>query len=295
MLIKSADTAMYHAKEKGRNNYQFFRNDMNIRAVERQFIEANLRRALEKQEFVLHYQPKVNLDTGMITGAEALLRWMHADWGMVLPERFVPIAEDCGLIVPIGRWVLREACMQAKRWQDAGLAPVSVAVNISALEFREKNFFEGVRAILNETGLEANCLQLEITESVLMSDAESSAAILQELKNMGVQLAVDDFGTGYSSLSYLKRFPIDVLKIDQSFVEGIGSGTDNGIIVGAVIGMGNSLKLRVVAEGVENDTQLTFLKARHCEEGQGYLFSRPIVAEQFTALLATGVSETVGM
>jgi EAL domain-containing protein (putative c-di-GMP-specific phosphodiesterase class I) len=220
---------------------------------------------------------------------------MHADWGMVLPERFVPIAEDCGLIVPIGRWVLREACMQAKRWQDAGLAPVSVAVNISALEFREKNFFEGVRAILNETGLEANCLQLEITESVLMSDAESSAAILQELKNMGVQLAVDDFGTGYSSLSYLKRFPIDVLKIDQSFVEGIGSGTDNGIIVGAVIGMGNSLKLRVVAEGVENDTQLTFLKARHCEEGQGYLFSRPIVAEQFTALLATGVSETVGM
>jgi diguanylate cyclase (GGDEF)-like protein/PAS domain S-box-containing protein len=294
-LIKSADTAMYHAKEKGRNNYQFFRNDMNIRAVERQFIEANLRRALEKQEFVLHYQPKVNLDTGMITGAEALLRWMHADWGMVLPERFVPIAEDCGLIVPIGRWVLREACMQAKRWQDAGLAPVSVAVNISALEFREKNFFEGVRAILNETGLEANCLQLEITESVLMSDAESSAAILQELKNMGVQLAVDDFGTGYSSLSYLKRFPIDVLKIDQSFVEGIGSGTDNGIIVGAVIGMGNSLKLRVVAEGVENDTQLTFLKARHCEEGQGYLFSRPIVAEQFTALLATGVSETVGM
>jgi diguanylate cyclase (GGDEF)-like protein/PAS domain S-box-containing protein len=292
-LIKNADTAMYHAKEKGRNNYQFFRSAMNIRAVERQFIEANLRLAVEKQEFVLHYQPKINLDTGMITGAEALLRWMHAEWGMVLPERFVPIAEDCGLIVPIGRWVLREACTQAKQWMDAGLAPVSISVNISALEFRQKNFFEGVRDILNDTGLEAHCLQLEITESVLMRDAESSTAILQQLKNMGVQLAVDDFGTGYSSLSYLQQFPIDVLKIDQSFVNDIASATGNGIIVSAVIGMGNSLRLRVVAEGVENQVQLAFLKARHCEEGQGYIFSRPLVADQFAELLATGMPETV--
>jgi diguanylate cyclase (GGDEF)-like protein/PAS domain S-box-containing protein len=292
-LIKNADTAMYHAKEKGRNNYQFFRSEMNIRAVERQFIEANLRLAVEKQEFVLHYQPKINLDTGMITGAEALLRWMHADWGMVLPERFVPIAEDCGLIVPIGRWVLREACTQAKQWMDAGLAPVSISVNISALEFRQKNFFEGVRDILNDTGLEAHCLQLEITESVLMRDAASSTAILQQLKNMGVQLAVDDFGTGYSSLSYLQQFPIDVLKIDQSFVNDIASATGNGIIVSAVIGMGNSLRLRVVAEGVENQVQLAFLKARHCEEGQGYIFSRPLIADQFAELLATGMSEIV--
>jgi diguanylate cyclase (GGDEF)-like protein/PAS domain S-box-containing protein len=293
-LIKNADTAMYHAKEKGRNNYQFFRNDMNIRAVERQFIEANLRRALEKQEFVLHYQPKVNLDTGAITGAEALLRWVHADWGMVLPGRFVPVAEDCGLIVPIGRWVLREACTQVKRWLDAGLVPGSIAINISALEFRQNNFFEGVRAILNDTGLEAPCLQLEITESVLMDDAESSISILQQLKDMGVLLAMDDFGTGYSSLSYLKQFPIDVLKIDQSFVHDIGSAADNGAIVSAVIGMGNSLNLRVVAEGIETQDQLAFLKARHCEEGQGYFFSQPLVAEQFAALLAAGMVETVG-
>lgn len=291
-LIKNADTAMYYAKGQGRNNYQFFNNDMNIRAVERHFIEANLRRALEKQEFLLHYQPKINLKTGMITGAEVLLRWMHSKWGMVLPERFVAIAEDCGLIVPIGRWVLREACTQAKRWVDEGLAPVSIAVNISAVEFRQKNFLEGVRAILYDTGLAPHCLQLEITESVLMSDAEASAAILLDLRKMGVQLAMDDFGTGYSSLSYLKQFPIDVLKIDQSFVEGIGASIDNGIIVSAVIGMGNNLKLRVVAEGVENQVQLSFLKARHCEEGQGYLFSRPIAVEQFTAMLAAGTTDS---
>jgi EAL domain-containing protein (putative c-di-GMP-specific phosphodiesterase class I) len=266
---------------------------MNVRAVERQVIETHLRQALERQEFVLHYQPKVNLDTGMITGAEALLRWMHPQWGMVLPDRFVTIAEECGLIVPIGRWVLREACAQAKRWEEAGLKPGSIAVNISALEFRHKDFVEGVHAILNETGLPAHCLQLEITESVLMREAESSTAILQRLKNMGVQLAVDDFGTGYSSLSYLHQFPIDVLKIDQSFVRDITSPKGNGIIVSAVIAMGTSLKQRVVAEGVEEQVQLAFLKARNCEEGQGYIFSRPLVAEQFAKLLATGLSGTV--
>jgi EAL domain-containing protein (putative c-di-GMP-specific phosphodiesterase class I) len=287
-LIKNADTAMYHAKEKGRNNYQFFRNDMNLLAVERQFIEANLRRALENQEFVLHYQPKVNLDTGLITGAEALLRWKHPEWGMVLPQRFVSISEDCGLIVPIGRWVLREACAQAMRWRDAGLPVVSMGVNISALEFRQKNFLEGVNEVLNDTGLEAHCLQLEITESVLMRDAQSNAAILHKLKTRGVELAVDDFGTGYSSLSYLKQFPIDVLKIDQSFVHDLASTNDDGIIVSAVIGMGNNLHLRVIAEGVENRNQLAFLKAHHCEEAQGYLFSQPLAADQFAALLASG-------
>lgn len=287
-LIKNADTAMYHAKEKGRNNYQFFRNDMNLRAVERQFIEANLRRALENQEFVLHYQPKVNIDTGMITGAEALLRWNHPEWGMVLPQRFISISEECGLIVPIGRWVLREACAQAMRWRDVGLPAISMAVNISALEFRQTDFFEGMNKILSDTGLEAHCLQLEITESVLMRDASSSAAILQKLKTRGVELAVDDFGTGYSSLSYLKQFPVDVLKIDQSFVHDLGPTEGNGIIVSAVIGMGNSLNLRVIAEGVENQTQLAFLKAHNCKEAQGYLFSRPLGADQFAALLKSG-------
>jgi len=293
-LITNADTTMYHAKEKGRNNYQFFRSDMNVRAVERQVIETNLRHALVRQEFVLHYQPKVNLETGAITGAEALLRWMHPDWGVVLPDRFVPIAEDCGLIVPIGRWVLREACARAKSWEEAGLKPASVAVNISAVEFRHKDFVKGVRATLNETGLEPSHLQLEITESVLMRDAESSTTILQQLKNMGVQLAVDDFGTGYSSLSYLNQFPIDVLKIDRSFVANIGSINGNGVIAGAIIAMGASLKQQVVAEGVEEHIQLAFLKERHCEEGQGYFFSQPLIAEQFAELLATGISGTGG-
>ncbi len=285
-LIKNADTAMYHAKEKGRNNYQFFCIAMNVRAVERQIIEASLRIALEKWEFVLYYQPKVNLDTGLITGSEALLRWEHPEWGLVLPARFMPIAEECGLIVPIGRWVLREACEQTRRWIDAGLTPGPVAVNISALEFRQKNFFDGVRGILSETGLDASYLELEITESVLMRDAESSAEILQDLKDMGVQLAVDDFGTGYSSLSYLKKFPIDVLKIDKSFVDDIVSETDHGAIVSAVVGMGNNLKLKVIAEGVENQIQLAFLQAQHCEEGQGYFFSRPLAAMDFARLLA---------
>ncbi|MDP3662988.1 MAG: EAL domain-containing protein [Nitrosomonas sp.] len=285
-LIKNADIAMYHAKERGRNNYQFFKNDMNLRAFERLAIETHLRYALTRQEFVLYYQPKVNLNSGKITGAEALLRWQHPEWGLVLPDRFVQIAEDCGLIVPIGRWVLREACAQAKRWEAAGLKLGSIAVNISALEFRFKDFVAGVQLILNETGFDPCHLQLEITESVLMRDVESSNLILQQLKNMGIQLAVDDFGTGYSSLSYLHQFSIDILKIDQSFVRDISC--DNGIIASAVIAMGASLKQLVIAEGVEKQDQLAFLKTQHCEEGQGYFFSRPIIAEQFAQLLATG-------
>jgi diguanylate cyclase (GGDEF)-like protein/PAS domain S-box-containing protein len=289
-LIKHADTAMYCAKESGRNNYQFFRHDMNVRAVERQVIETHLRQALERKEFVLHYQPLINLDSGRITGVEALLRWIHPNWGIILPDRFIQVAENSGLIVPIGRWVLKEACRQTKRWEDEGLKPGLIAVNISALEFRHKDFVKGVRTILDETGLAPFSLQLEITESVLMSDAESSAAILQELKDMGAQLAVDDFGTGYSSLSYLNQFPIDILKIDQSFVQAIGTENGNGIIVSAVIAMGNSLMQRVVAEGVEKRVQLNFLKESHCEEGQGYFFSRPLVADQFAELLKTGIA-----
>ena len=286
-LLKSADTAMYHAKDHGRNNYQFFRSEMNTRAVERQYVEANLRRALERQEFMLEYQPKINLNTGRISGAEALLRWKHPTDAAILPDRFIGVAEDCGLIVPIGRWVLREACAQAKKWINAGMVEVSIAVNISALEFRQMDFLDSVRAALDETGLEVGHLQLEISENVLMDNAESSAFILQELKDMGVQLAMENFGTGYSSLSYLHLFPLDVIKIDQSFVEGIGKSTDNGIIVGAVIGMGNSLKLKVVAEGIENLEQLNFLKELNCEEGQGFYFSKAISSESFTEMLAS--------
>jgi diguanylate cyclase (GGDEF)-like protein/PAS domain S-box-containing protein len=285
-LIKNADTAMYQAKERGRNNYQFFKSDMNVRAVERQIIETELRQALKNQEFALHYQPKIDLGSGAIIGAEALLRWTHSDWGMVLPARFVAIAEECGMILQIGRWVLREACAQLKRWDNAGLQPGSVAVNISALEFRRSDFVAAVQSILLETGIEPHRLELEITESVLMRNALSSAAILHELKNMGVQLAVDDFGTGYSSLSYLRQFPIDILKIDQSFIRDIGSPSGNGI-VSAVIAMGASLRQRVIAEGVEDNVQLDFLKLRNCDGGQGYLFSRPLDAQQYQDLLCS--------
>jgi len=292
-LIKNADTAMYHAKESGRNNFQFFKAEMNLKAVERQSLESSLRCALEREEFLLHYQPKVNLDTGEITGVEALIRWQQPDRGLLQPAQFVPIAEDCGLIVQIGRWVLREACRQARAWQNAGLPPLPIAVNVSAVEFREKGFVQGVRAILSETGLEARYLELELTEGVLMEDAESTAAVLQELKVMGVHLAVDDFGTGYSSLSYLRQFPIDVLKIDQSFVHQISGDPDDSSIVSAIINMGKSLKHLVVAEGIETREQREYLQSQSCAEGQGYLFSRPLAAAQFAQLLRMGIAETV--
>ncbi len=283
-LIKNADTAMYHAKERGRNTYQFFNIGMNLRAVERQSIEAGLRQALQRNEFVLHFQPKITLDSGCIAGVEALLRWRHAQWGMTAPLRFVKIAEESGLIVPIGRWVLREACMQAGRWRADGIN-VSLAVNISALEFRQRDFYDNLCATLQETGMPAHLLQLEITESVLMRDVDCSARTLQRLNTSGIQIAVDDFGTGYSSLSYLRKFPIDVLKIDQSFVHDIDACAGNGIIAGAVIGMANNLGLRVVAEGVESSAQLAFLRARNCQEGQGYYFSRPLDAGKLETLL----------
>jgi len=289
-LIRNADVAMYHGKNSGRDQYHFFRADMNARAVGRQKMEADLHRALEQQEFVLHYQPKVNLASGAITGSEALLRWVCPGLGLVSPGNFIPVAEACGLIVPIGRWVLGEACAQVKRWRDAGLDPGSVAVNISAPEFRRPDFVARVRRLLEAPGLAPGWLELEITESVLMQDAPASVAILCQLKEMGVRLALDDFGTGYSSLSYLRQFPIDVLKIDQSFVREIGAPRDNGVIVSAVIAMGSSLGQRVIAEGVEQLAQLSFLKEHHCEEGQGYLFSRPLNAADFGALLATGIA-----
>jgi diguanylate cyclase (GGDEF)-like protein/PAS domain S-box-containing protein len=288
-LIKNADAAMYHAKQYGRNNYQFFRQEMNDRVVERHSLEADLRRAVTGREFVLHYQPKVNLETGAITGAEALIRWLHPQRGLLFPGQFVPVAEESGLIVPIGRWVLREACRQLRSWLDAGIRPVPVAINISAVEFRNKDFLEGVRDILKQTRLESGYLEIELTESVLMQDGDSTTTVLQALKALGLQLAIDDFGTGYSSLSYLKRFPIDALKIDQSFVRDITTDPDDATIISAVIGMGNSLNKRVSAEGVETWEQLAFLQVARCGEGQGNYFSRPVVAKEYTKLLRAGI------
>ena len=280
---------MYQAKESGRHSYQFFKTAMNTRAVERQSIEESLRRALEREEFVLHYQPKVNLKTGEIVGAEALLRWTHPTRGSISPAQFIPVAEDCGLMMPIGNWALREACKQTRVWADASLPLVTIAVNVSAMEFRQESFLEGVFAILKDTGLAPGSLELELTESVLMKRAESAASVLQALRAAGVQIAVDDFGTGFSSLSYLRKFPIDALKIDQSFVRQITMTSDDTTIVSAIISMGQSMKLRVIAEGVETQEELAFLQAHHCDEGQGYYFSRPVPPEQFAKLLETGI------
>ena len=287
ILIKNADTAMYQAKEKGRNNYQFFKKDMNLRAVNRQSFEGGLRDALESNQFVLHYQPKIHLKTGTISGAEALVRWRHPALGLILPLEFLPIAEDCGLILPVGRWVLRETCRQVQEWMDAGLRVPPVAINVSSLEFRSEGFLENLRAILKDTGLDPCYLELELTETVLMQHAESTLSVLNALKSIGVRLAVDGFGTGCSSLSYLKRFPIDSLKIDQSFVHDITSGTDDAI-VRAVITMAKSLKQRVVGEGVETEEQMAFLQAHGCDEAQGHYFSMPLVAEHFAKLLKPG-------
>ena len=274
-LTKNADTAMYHAKEYGRDNYQFFQKEMNVQAVERQSLEGQLRYVLERRELSVHYQPKINLKTGVITGVETLVRWQHPERGLLLPEQFLAIAEDSGLILGIGRWVLCEACRQTRAWLDAGLLAVPVAVNISPLEFRSEYFFEGVRAALNNTRLDPKYLELELTETVLMQDAECTASALEQLKAIGVRVSIDDFGTGYSSLSYLTRFPIDAMKLDQSFVHDMITSSDDAILVNAIISMGRGLKHRVIAEGVETQEQLAFLQAAGCDEGQGYYFSRP--------------------
>jgi EAL domain-containing protein (putative c-di-GMP-specific phosphodiesterase class I) len=280
---------MYRAKATGGNNYQFFRLDLTVRAVERQSLEGDLRDAVERQQFVLHYQPKMNLETGATTGVEALLRWRHPVRGLVRPADFVPFAETSRLMVPIGQWVLREACTQARAWLDAGLRPGPMAVNISAAEFRHQDFLENLRGILEDTRLDPRQLELELTEGVLMQHLESTAFALRAIKAVGVQLAVDNFGTGYSSLSQLKRFPIDALKIDRSFVHGITTDPHDAPAVSAAIMMGKSLRQRVIAEGVETPEQLAFLRAEHCVEGQGYYFSQPLTAAQFAELLETGI------
>ena len=284
-LIKNADAAMYNAKENGRNTYSFFRQSMNDRAVRRQSTEASLRNALERQEFVLHYQPKINFQSGAIVGVEALIRWQHPERGLLAPAQFVSIAEDCGLILPIDRWVLREACHQARIWLQMGLPPITIAVNTSAPEFSAKDFLENIRTTLDDTGLEPRYLQLELTESILMRDPESANTVLHALADMGVTLAIDDFGTGYSSLSYLKQFPIDILKIDQSFVRHMTSNSEDAIIVSTVISMGNSLKKLIIAEGVETQEQYELLRAQQCDEGQGFYFCPPQGSEALTSLL----------
>ena len=286
-LIKNADTAMYHAKQSGRDNYQFFTPEMNLRAVERQSLEGQLRYAVERHELLLHYQPKVNLKTGAITSVEALVRWQHPTRGLLLPGQFLAIAEDTGIIVAIGQWVLAEACRQTREWFAAGLPAVPVAVNISSQEFRSAYFLEGVQQALHEASLDPKYLELELTETVLMREAESTAVVLGQLKAIGVRLAVDDFGTGYSSLSYLTRFPIDTLKLDQSFLHEINTSPNEAIVVKAVIGMAKSLQQRVIAEGIETQEQLAFLQAHGCHEGQGYYFSRPLAPERFAPLLRT--------
>src|SRR6185437_28860 len=290
-LINRADNAMYEAKQHGRNNYQFFRREMHARLAERQSLEADLRCALGRNEFLLHYQPKINLQTGEITGAEALLRWLHPHRGMVYPAQFVPVAEECGLILPIGQWVLLEACKQARAWSDAGLGVVPMAVNVSAAEFGAKDFLSGVRTALIATGVAPQNLELELTESVLMRDAEAAVVTLVKLKAMGVQLAVDDFGTGYSSFTYLRRFPSDALKLHQSFVQEITADPGDAKIVSAMINIGRSLNQRVIAEGVETREQLNFLQRHGCSEGQGYYFSRPVEAEQAVELFRAGMPE----
>ena len=287
-LLRNADFAMYQAKYSGRNNYQFFKPEMNANALERQSIETDLRLAIEKQEFVLNYQPKVNLETGAIAGVEALIRWNRPSHGLMPPAHFIPIAEESGLILPIGRWALESACRQAREWQDSGLTPISVAINVSAVELRAKDFLSHVRRILEQSRLEPRFLEIELTETFMLQDWKSTAQVLRALKDLGVRIALDDFGTGYSSLSYMKRFPIDALKIDQSFVRDMTTDADDASIVSAVINMGRSLHMGVVAEGIQTRDQLLFLKDRECPEGQGYYFGPPVPAPQLTALLTAG-------
>jgi diguanylate cyclase (GGDEF)-like protein len=287
MLLQAADAAMYQAKERGRNTCQFFTAEMNARAVARHTVEAGLRRALARQELVLHYQPKIALETGAISGVEALVRWRDPGRGLIGPAEFVSIAEESGLIVPLGRWALREACRQASAWCESGF-PMAVAVNVSAIELRSKDFLEHATRVLRETGLDPRYLELELTESILMRQVPSAVEMLQALRALGVTIAIDDFGTGYSSVTYLRQFPVDVLKVDQSFIHEVTTPAGDSPIVSAMISMGRSLGHRVVAEGVETLEQFAFLRAQHCSDAQGFFFSRPLPADQLTASWAAG-------
>lgn len=284
-LLKNADAAMYKAKEHGRNTFQFYAAEMNRATLDRLLMESNLRRAIKKNEFVLHYQPLVSLQSGLILGVEALIRWQHDDLGMIMPDSFIRIAEETGLINPIGDWVLGEACRQAQSWIDAGLPAMVMAVNVSPVQFRQGGFVDAVAGALAASGLEANFLELEVTEGTVMHDAEVTLATLTALHRMGVVLSVDDFGTGYSSLAYLKRFPVSKLKIDRSFVRDLEVDADDRAIASTIVSMGRNLRLTVLAEGVETVEQLRLLRNMDCDMAQGYYFSRPLAAADITELL----------
>jgi diguanylate cyclase (GGDEF)-like protein/PAS domain S-box-containing protein len=284
-LVKNAETAMYRAKEQGRNNYQLYSPAMNERAFEKLALENSLRKSLKRKEFFLHYQPRINLDTGQFISMEALIRWKHPDLGLVSPAEFIPLAEETGLIIPIGEWVLRTACAQNKEWQEAGLPPMRVAVNISARQFHLDNLIKTISNVLKETGLEPEFLELEITENSIMQDTELTVSLLHEIKEMGVKLSIDDFGTGYSSLGYLKSFPIDTLKIDKSFVRDITTNPDDAAIATSIITLAHSLNFNVIAEGVETVEQFSFLKEQLCDQIQGFYFCRPLPAEEFARVI----------
>lgn len=288
-LLKHADLAMYQAKDGNSNSFRFFERQMTLHLVERQEIESDLRRAIDRDQFVLYYQARVDLITEQIVGVEVLIRWKHPARGLVQPDKFMAIAEESGVVVPLGRWVLREGCRQGRAWLDAGMPPVRVAVNISAVELRAKDFVEGVRNVLAETGLEPGSLELEVTETALLQNSKAVATVLQAIKDLGVHLALDDFGTGYSSLSHVRRLPIDALKIDRSFIRELATNADDASVVRAMISMGRSLQMKVVAEGVETREQLECLRRYGCPEGQGYYFSKAIDAADFTRLLRRGI------
>ncbi len=288
-LMKKADLAMYRAKDMGRNTFQFYQPEMNASAGARLNLERRLRRALRDNEFLLHYQPQVDIESGQIVGTEALVRWLDPEVGLVPPSSFIPMAEESGLIGPLSEWVLREACRQNKAWQDEGLPPARVSVNLSARVFQQRDIARLVMQVLDETGLEPKYLELELTESTIMRNAEEAVSMLNELHALGIGLAIDDFGTGYSSLSYLKRFPVDRLKIDRSFVSDIGVSGDDETITSAIIALAHSLKLQVIAEGVETSAQLDFLKERACDEMQGFYFARPLSTDAIAQLMQGGV------
>jgi predicted signal transduction protein with EAL and GGDEF domain len=284
-LLKNADMAMYYAKRNSKELYQFYNKSMNESALRRLTVETNLRKAIETDEFHLEYQPQIDVNTGQVIGVEALLRWENTQLGKMAPNDFIPLAEETGLIIPIGEWVLRTACKQAKTWRSDGINLARIAVNVSAVQFAEPGFATIVRQILEEVQLEPSVLELEVTENILMKNAELAVQTLGRLKEIGVKIAIDDFGTGYSSLSYLKQFPIDRLKIDKAFVKDVDSDPNDAAIAMAVIAMAGSMDMRVIAEGVENNNQLSFLREKQCDEVQGFLLSRPIPSQEMSGYL----------
>ena len=283
--MKNADIAMYLAKGEGKNNFQFYASGTRMQPDETMSLETGLRHALEQDEFSLHYQPRCDLETGVVTGVEALLRWQNSTLGPVSPSRFIPVAEESGLVIPIGQWVLNKACEQSVAWRQAGLPRLRMSVNISPLQFKDEALLDHIEQALADSGLPAQALELEITEGMVMHDTERTRQLLNAIRSMGASLAIDDFGTGHSSLAQLKRFPIDTLKVDRSFVRDLPEDSEDRAITQAIISMGKSLNLRIVAEGVEIEAQENFLRERGCNEMQGYLFCKPLPANEFAAFL----------